>query len=72
VQIVLRRFVEKPDVPLVTGTTPEMVCAFAPAIEDGFVLALIIGAPQGEGVLGPDDEGGPFATSVTKGLLQRI
>ena len=47
-QIVLVRLVDQPDIALIARTAPVVVSAFLPAVEDGFVLPLIIGAPERE------------------------
>ena len=41
-QIVDVRFVDEPDVALVSGPAPEVLVAFLPAIEDRLVLALVV------------------------------
>ena len=56
-KIVLVWFVKKPDITLIARTTPEVITAVFPAIENGFILALVVGAAEGECVFGPDDEG---------------
>ena len=63
-------FVEEPDIALVTGSTPEMVGAFLPAVENRFVLALVIRSPKGEGILGPDQESGPLPPASRKALCR--
>ena len=72
VQIVLVGFIDLPHVTLIARPAPEVLSAVLPAVQDGFVLALVVGAPQGKRVLGPDDEGRPLATGSTKRRLQRI
>ena len=69
-QIVLARLIDEPDIALVPGAAPEMIVAFLPAVEDRLVLALVVGAAQGEGILRPDDEGRPMAAGLLEGLLQ--
>ena len=59
-QIVPRRLVEEPDIALFAGATPVVIGALFPAVQDRFVLTLVIGAPERERVLRPDDEGGPL------------
>ncbi len=71
-QVVFDRFVEEPHIPLVPGAAPEVVGSFRPAIEDGLILALVVGPAESESILRPDDEGGPFAAGLSEGLLQRI
>ena len=53
-QIVLMRLLDLPHIALVAGTAPVVLRAVLPAVENGFVLALVIGASHGEGVLRPD------------------
>jgi len=56
-EIVDARLVEVPNIPLVAVATPVASSALGPAVEDGFVLALVVRAAQRKSVLGPDDEG---------------
>lgn len=70
--VVLRRFLNVPHVTLIASTAPVVIDTVFPAIKKGFVLALVVGAAKGEGVLGPDDECGPFATCSTKRSWQGI
>jgi hypothetical protein len=72
VQVVLVRLVEEPDIALVARAAPVVIGAVFSAVQDRFVLALIVGAAQGEGVLGPDDEGRPFAAGLAECFLWRI
>ena len=60
-QIVLLGFLDLPHIALIAGAAPVVIGAIAPAIENRLVLTLVIGASQGEGILGPDDEGRPLA-----------
>ena len=69
-QIVLAGLVDEPHVALVPGAAPEMFVAFLPAVEDRLVLTLVVGAAQGEGVLGPDDEGRPMAAASLKAFCR--
>ena len=55
-QIIDSRLVDEPDITLIACAAPEMVGALFPAIEDGLVLALIIGASERERVLGRVDK----------------
>ena len=71
-QIVLVRLVDQPDIALITRAAPVVISAFLPAVEDGFVLPLVIGTAERECVLGPDHKGRPFAAGLTKRLLQRV
>jgi hypothetical protein len=71
-EIILDRFVDEPDVALVAVTAPVMVSPFLPAIEDRFILPLIIRAAQCETVLGPDDEGRPVSARLGEGGLERV
>jgi len=50
-------FLDVPHIALVSRATPKVLTAIFPAIKNRFVLALVIGAPQRESVLGPDDKG---------------
>jgi hypothetical protein len=68
-QVVAGRFVEVPDVALVTCSAPEVVGASGPAVEDRLVLALLVGAAEREGVLGPDDRGRPVAAFCLEGVF---
>src|SRR3546814_13592894 len=52
--------------------SPVAVLTFGPTIQDGLVLALVVGAAERECVLGPDDEGGPLATGGAESLLPRV
>ena len=70
VQVVDPRLVDEPHVTLIAGAAPEVLAAVLPAVEDRFVLALVICSAQGEGVLRPDDECRPFAAGRLKGPLQ--
>ena len=72
VQIVLRGLVEEPDIALVAIATPVVIGTLLPAVEDRFVLALVVRAAEREGVLRPDHEGRPLATSLAEGRLQRV
>src|SRR5665811_971023 len=38
----------------ITIPTPEVLCAFPPPIPDGFIEPLVVGAPQNEPILLPD------------------
>ena len=49
-----------------------MIRALLPAVQNGFVLALVVRATEREGVLGPDDERGPLAARLDPGLLQGV
>ena len=71
-QVVDPGLVVVPDVGLITVTAPEVISPLFPAIQDGFVLALIVSATEREGVLRPNDECGPFATSINPSLLQGV
>ena len=71
-QVVDPGLVVVPDVRLVTVTAPEVISSLLPAIENGFVLALVVSATEREGVLRPDDEGGPLATCINPSLLQCV
>ena len=71
-QIVLVGLIDEPDIALVARAAPIMVRTVLPAIEDRFVLALVVSAPEREGVLGPDHEGGPFAPGLAERFLERI
>ena len=71
-QIVLNRLVEEPDIALVTGSAPVVVITLLPAVENGFVLALVIGTSESEGVLGPDQEGRPLTARFPESALQGI
>ncbi len=71
-EIIFDGLVEEPDIPLVSGTTPEVIGTFFPAVENGFVLALVISATESEGILGPDQEGGPLASRIPKGSLEGV
>ena len=68
VKIILHRLVEEPDIALVSGTAPEVIVAFFPAVENGFVLTLVISATESESVFGPDQEGGPLASRILERL----
>ena len=59
VQVVDVRLLDEPHVALVAGAAPKVIRAFLPAVEDRFVLALVVGSPHRESVLRPDDESGP-------------
>ena len=72
VQVVPDRLVEEPDIALVPGAAPVVVAALLPAVQDRLVLALVVGAAEGEGVLGPDDERRPLAAGGCERLLQRV
>ena len=71
-QIVFVRLLDVPHITLVACTAPVVLSTVFPAVEDGLVLALVIRAAHGEGVLGPDDEGGPLAPCGAKRCLQGI
>ena len=60
-QFVLLRLFDKPHVALVARAAPEVIRALLPAVEDGFVLALVVGAAKRERILRPYDKGRPFA-----------
>jgi len=66
-----RRLIHQPDISLVAVPAPVMTDSFSPTIEDGLILSLVVGTADGEGVLGPDDKGGPVAAHSNKGFLQR-
>jgi hypothetical protein len=68
VQIVDAGLVDEPHVALIARPAPVVLAAVLPAIEDRFVLALVIGTAQCEGILGPDDEGRPFAAGGGEGF----
>jgi len=57
VQIVLLRLFDVPDVALIAVAAPVALRTLGPTVEDGLVLALVVGAAQRESVLRPDDEG---------------
>ena len=61
-----------PQITLITRTTPKMLIAIRPAIEDWLVLPLIIGATHREVIFTPDDEGRPMATCGFECRLQRL
>ena len=65
-KIVAGRFLDIPDVTLIAIATPMPTAAFRPAIQDRFVLTLVIRSAQGEGVLGPNDERRPLSTGRAK------
>ena len=60
-QVILGGPLNVPDIALVPIAAPVAFHALRPAIEDRLVLALVIGAAEGEAVLRPDDEGRPMA-----------
>ena len=62
VQVVEMRLVEAPYVALIARTAPIPAGALLPAVQDGFKLPLVVGAPQREAILGPDQESGPMST----------
>ncbi len=66
------RLVEEPHVALVAGAAPVVIGALLPAVQDRFVLALVIRPPEREGVLRPDHEGRPLAAGLAERLLQRV
>src|SRR6516225_2833453 len=70
--IIAVRFVKEPDVALVARSAPEVLGAFRPAIQNGFVLTLIVGTSQGENVLGPDHIGGPMTAGSGEGSVQSM
>ena len=49
----LRRLVDEPDVALVPGAAPVVIVPCRPAVEDRLILALVVGAAEGEGVSSP-------------------
>jgi hypothetical protein len=57
----LRRARDLPDVVLVAIAAPDMVDTFPPAIPDRLVGALVVGPPEDEPILRPDDRVGPVA-----------
>ena len=57
---------DAPDVTLVAVTAPVTFRAFAPAVPDGLVLALVVGASEGEAVLRPDDRVRPVRAGLLK------
>jgi hypothetical protein len=71
-KVVLDRLVEEPHVALISGSAPVVIVTFAPAIENRFVLPLVIGAAEGEGVLRPDYEGAPLPAGRSERRLQRV
>ena len=71
-QIVLVGLIDEPDIALVARAAPIMLRTVLPAIEDRFVLPLVISAPEREGILGPDHEGRPFAPGLAERFLQRV
>src|SRR5690606_13274848 len=71
VQIILDRLGDLPDVALVARATPIVIAAVTPSVEDGLVLALIVGATQRKRVLRPDNEGRPLTARRTEGRLQK-
>ena len=72
VQVVDVRLLDEPHVALVAGAAPEVIRAFLPAVQDRFVLALVVRPPHRERVLRPDDERGPVAARLAERLLQRV
>ena len=72
VQIIHTRLVHKPDIALVSRTAPIPIIPIFPAIQNWFVLALIIRTPQRECVFRPYDECRPFTASSHKSALQRV
>ncbi len=71
-EIVFDGCVEEPDITLITGTAPEVIGAFFPAIENGFVLALVISTTESENIFSSDQEGGSFASRIPKGSLEGV
>jgi hypothetical protein len=72
VQIILEGLIKKPHIALISSTTPIMVIAIFPAIENWFILPLIIGTLDGKGIFCPDDKSPSFTTRIAKGGLQCI
>ena len=71
-EIITGRLIEEPDITLISSTTPEVLAAILPAVENGFVLTLVICPAKGEGVLGPDQKCRPLATRFTEGFLECV
>ena len=71
-QVVDTRLVEMPDISLIAVATPVARRTLGPTVQDRFVLALVVRAPEREGVLGPDDEGRPLAAGGAEGGLQGV
>jgi hypothetical protein len=72
VEVVLHRLIQEPHIPLVAITAPIVIGALLPAIQERFILALIIRTTEREGVLRPDHEGGPLAAGLAERLLQVV
>lgn len=64
--------VYEPNITLIPRAAPEMIGAFAPAVEHRFILPLVIGAAEREAVLRPNHECRSVATGCSEGLLQRV
>src|ERR1017187_4463739 len=72
VQIVDVRLLDEPNVALVASAAPKMIRAFLPAVEDRFVLPLIVRPPHRERVLRPHDESRPVPARLAEHPLQRV
>jgi hypothetical protein len=44
--------VEKPQISLIAASAPIVLGSLAPAVQDGFVLALVVGTPKRECIRG--------------------
>src|SRR3954466_2455226 len=71
-QIIDARVFPKPQIALVACAAPVMFRPLAPAIEDGLVLAVVVGSSQRQMALGPNDKGRPVTSCVGEGLLERM
>ena len=71
-QIVDTRLVIEPDICLVSVAAPEVIGSLLPAVQDRFVLTLVIRSAQREGVLGPNHESRPLAARIQPGFLQGV
>ena len=72
VQVVGVRFVYVPDIALVAGAAPVMSTAFAPAVQYGLELALVVRTAERERILTPYQEGGPVPSCIGEGFVQSM
>jgi len=72
VQVILVGPVYVPHIALIARTAPAPFHSLGPAIKDRLILALIVGPPQRETVLGPYHEGRPMPACFHERRLQRV
>src|SRR6266478_8649997 len=71
-QDVCLRLVHEPYVALIPRAAPEVIGAFAPAVEHWFILPLVVRATEREAVLSPNHERGPVSAGRRESFLERV